>query len=189
MGIVLVDELAEVRLRGFALSFDRLAKASSFVFNAKSSNFISEVSFSYIDVLLVVAQVRDQLIHGWICWESPLPPATSEANPFIQKSLKEIFGGSRGVVHTFSYMISSVSISVRSCLIELQSFLQSKVDVDPKHRVLIYSSILFACIVPRMTRCFQVNYLRISVFFVHRIHRREEYRVSFAQILSSRYQS
>ena len=38
MGKVLVDELAGVRLCGFALAFDRLAKASTFVFNAKSSN-------------------------------------------------------------------------------------------------------------------------------------------------------
>ena len=35
-GIVLVDEQAGVRLRGFALAFDRLAKASTVVFNAKS---------------------------------------------------------------------------------------------------------------------------------------------------------
>ena len=46
MGTVLVDGQAEVRLRGFALAFDRLAKASTFVFNANSSNFISEVSCS-----------------------------------------------------------------------------------------------------------------------------------------------
>ena len=34
MGTVVVDEQAEVRLRGLALAFDRLAKASTFVFNA-----------------------------------------------------------------------------------------------------------------------------------------------------------
>ena len=39
MGTVLVGEQAGVRLRGY-----RLAKASTFVFNAKSSNCISEVS-------------------------------------------------------------------------------------------------------------------------------------------------
>ena len=32
------NELAGVRLCGFALAFDRLAKASTFVFNAKFSN-------------------------------------------------------------------------------------------------------------------------------------------------------
>ena len=38
---LLVDEQARVRLRGFALAFDRLAKASTFDFNAQSSNCIS----------------------------------------------------------------------------------------------------------------------------------------------------
>ena len=36
IGTVLVDEQAEVGLRGFALAFDRLVKASTFVFNANS---------------------------------------------------------------------------------------------------------------------------------------------------------
>ena len=36
---------------------------------------------------------------------------------------------------------------VRSCLIELQSFHQSKVDVDPIHRIFDVSSMLYACIV------------------------------------------
>ena len=92
---------------------------------------------------------------GWICWESPVPPATSEPNSFIQLSLKEIFGGGRGDSYTFSYMISPVSIiiafgiqlagscvvkddCVRSCLIELKSFLLSKFYVDPLHCVLMY---------------------------------------------------
>ena len=43
---VLVDEQAEVDLRGFALAFDRFAKANTFVFNANSSDFVSEVSCS-----------------------------------------------------------------------------------------------------------------------------------------------
>ena len=43
---VFVDELAEIRLCGFALAFDRLAKARAFDFNAQSSNCISEVSCS-----------------------------------------------------------------------------------------------------------------------------------------------
>ena len=37
IGTVLVDDLAGVRLLGFALAFDRLVKASTFVFNAKFS--------------------------------------------------------------------------------------------------------------------------------------------------------
>ena len=40
---VLVDELAESRLCGFVLAFDRLAKSPAFNFNAYSSNCISEV--------------------------------------------------------------------------------------------------------------------------------------------------
>ena len=39
MGTVLVDELAGVRLCGFALAFDRLAKASTFVFRPASQRF------------------------------------------------------------------------------------------------------------------------------------------------------
>ena len=68
---------------------------------------------------------------------------------------------------------------VRSCLIELKSFLLSKFHVDPIHCVLMFHPRFL--LVPCKTRCFQVNYIRISVFFVHRIHRREEYRQSFAQ--------
>ena len=34
MGIVFVNKLAEIRLCGFALAFDRLAEASTFDFNA-----------------------------------------------------------------------------------------------------------------------------------------------------------
>ena len=36
--------------------------------------------------------------------------------------------------------------SVRSCLMELQSFPQSKIDVDSIYRVLMFASMLFACI-------------------------------------------
>ena len=43
--------------------------------------------------------------------------------------------------------------SVRSCLIELQSFLQNKVDVDPTHRILMF----LPCFVHVLckTLCFQ----------------------------------
>ena len=37
IGTVFVDELAEIRLCGFALAFDRLAKASTFNFNARTA--------------------------------------------------------------------------------------------------------------------------------------------------------
>ena len=56
---------------------------------------------------------------------------------------------------------------VRSCLIELKSFLLSKFDVDPTHRVLMF--LLYFLLVPCKTRCFQVNVFRISVFLVQRI--------------------
>ena len=79
------------------------------------------------------------------------------------------------------------SVSFRSCLIELKSFFLSKFGVDPMHRVLMFLPLLL--MVPCKTRCFQVKFVRISVFFVHGTHRREEYRLSFAQNLSSRYQS
>ena len=69
---------------------------------------------------------------------------------------------------------------VRSCLIELQSFLQSKVDVDPIHRILMF----LPCFVHVLckTRCFQVDRVRILMVFVHGIHRQKEYCLSVAQI-------
>ena len=70
-------------------------------------------------------------------------------NSFIQSCFKEILGGGRGDANTFSYMTSPVfhpnnfrntisrecfvnNDSFRSSLIELQSFLQSNIDVYPK---------------------------------------------------------
>ena len=54
-----MDEQAEVRLRGFALDFDRLAKASTFVFNANSSDFVSEVSCSFSSSSLSIKSVTN----------------------------------------------------------------------------------------------------------------------------------
>ena len=71
MGKVLVDGLARVRLRGFALAFDRLAKASTFVFNAKLSNCISEVSCSLLSFSLLLKSATnlfkpwESLTDGW----------------------------------------------------------------------------------------------------------------------------
>ena len=76
---------------------------------------------------------------------------------------------------------------VRSCLVELKSFLLSKFEIDPVHRVLM-SSPLFL-LVPCKKWCFQANVMRIFVFFVHKIHRRYENCLSIAQILSSQCQS
>ena len=64
MGKVLVDELARVRLCGFALAFDRLAKARAFDFNAKIFELHLGGFLLVVVVLLVVAQVRDQLIQA-----------------------------------------------------------------------------------------------------------------------------
>ena len=77
--------------------------------------------------------------------------------------------------------------SVRSCLIEIQSFLQSKIDVDPIFCVLMS----FPCImhVLCMTRYTQVNLFRILMLFVSRINGQKEYCLSVARILTSRYQS
>ena len=48
---------------------------------------------------------------GWIRWVSLLLPDTSESNSFIQLSLKEIVGGGRCDINTFSYIISPDSIT------------------------------------------------------------------------------
>ena len=69
--------------------------------------------------------------------------------------------------------------SVRSCLIELQSFLQSKIDVDPIHCVLMFLPCFVHVLC--MTRCIQVDRIRILMVFVHRIHKKKEYCLSFAQ--------
>ena len=75
--------------------------------------------------------------------------------------------------------------SARSSLIELQSFLQSKIDVDPKNRVLM----LLPCFmhVLCMTRCIQVDRIKILMGFVHGIHKQKEYCLSVAQNLTSKY--
>ena len=128
-------------------------------------------------------------------WEPFACQATSGPNSFIQSFLKEIFAGGRGDSFTFSYMseFSSFHLNslrdtigwecivkddgVRSRLIELKTFLLSKFDVDPIHRVLMF----LPCFVHVLckTRCFQVDCQRIFVFFVHRIHRQKEYCLSF----------
>ena len=51
---VLADEQAEVRILGFALAFDRLEKASTFIFKANSSDCISEVSCSLLSFSLLL---------------------------------------------------------------------------------------------------------------------------------------
>ena len=88
---------------------------------------------------------------------------------------------------TISWECFMKNDSVRSCLIELQFFLQSKIDVDPIHRILM----LLPCFmhVLCMTRFFQVDRIRIPMVFVHGIYRQKEYGLPVVQILTSRYQS
>ena len=63
-GKVLVDELARVSLCGFASAFGRLAQASTFVFKGKIFELHLGGFLLVVVVLLVVAQVRDQLIQA-----------------------------------------------------------------------------------------------------------------------------
>ena len=53
---ILVDQQEGVRFRGFALAFDRVAKASTFVFNAKSSNCTSKVTCSLLSFSLLLLE-------------------------------------------------------------------------------------------------------------------------------------
>ena len=105
----------------------------------------------------------------------------------ILSRLRHLQFPSEQLSDTISWACFVKNDGVRSCLIELQSFLQSKIDVDPIHRILMF----LPCFVHVLckTRCFQVDRVRILVFFVHGIHRQKEYRLSFVQILSSQCQS
>ena len=89
--------------------------------------------------------------------------------------------------NTISWKCFLKNDCIGSSLIECQSLLLSKVDVDPIHRILMF----LPCFVHVLckTRCFQVDRLRILVFLIQRIHRPKEYCLSVAQILTSRYQS
>ena len=66
---------------------------------------------------------------------------------------------------------------VRSCMIELKSLVLSKFDVDPIHHVLV--SFPRFLLVPCKTWVGQVKLVRIFGFFVHEIHSRKEYCLSF----------
>ena len=68
IGIVLVDELAECRLRGFALTFDRLAKSPAFNLNAYSSNCNSEVSCSLSSWSLLFKFVTNSSCENFRCY-------------------------------------------------------------------------------------------------------------------------
>ena len=64
MGFVLVDELVGVRLCGFALAFDRPCKSTCIRFQRKIVELHLRGFLLVIVVLLVVPQVRDQLIQA-----------------------------------------------------------------------------------------------------------------------------
>ena len=62
---------------------------------------------------------------------------------------------------------------VRSSLIELQSFLQSKVDIDPIHHMLMFLPCFLHVLC--MTRYTQVDRIRILAILVHGIHKQKEH--------------
>ena len=64
MGTVLVDEQARVRLRGFALAFDRLAEGKYIRFQRHVFELHFRGFLLVVVVVLAVAQVRDQLIQA-----------------------------------------------------------------------------------------------------------------------------
>ena len=129
---------------------------------------------------------------GLVGWELFACRATSEPNSFIQSCFKEIFGGGQRwrtyfLVYDFSSFhpnnfrdTISWECCVKNdgvrCLIEFQSFLQSKIDVDPIHRVLMFLPCFMHVLCN--TRCSQVDPVRLLVFLVRRIHKQKEYCLS-----------
>ena len=122
----------------------------------------------------------------------------------LRSCFKEIFGGGRGDKYCLSKQFLSISQSfssynaigwkcslknncVRSCLIELQSFSDSKIDIDPKYRILMSLPCILQVSCETWYRV--VDILWIFVVFFSWINRQEEYRLSSAQILTSKYQS
>ena len=80
--------------------------------------------------------------------------------------------------NTISWECFKKNDSVQSCRIEPQSFRNSKIDVDPIHYVLM--SLPCFMHVLRMTRCIQVDRIKILMVFVHKIHKKKEYCLSVA---------
>ena len=109
-------------------------------------------NFLLVEQLLLL--VVEQLLN-------PIP----SSNDVSKKSLVDNFRD------TISWECFVKNDGVRSCLKELQSFLQSKVDVDQIHRVLMF----LPCFVHVLckTRCLQVDRVRILVIFVHRIDKQK----------------
>ena len=124
--------------------------------------------------------------------------------PIERSCFKEIFGGGRGDKYCLSYNFSPfLNLSaftnticwkcslkdncVRSCLIEVQSFSDSKINIDPKYRILMSLPCILQVSCETWYRV--VDILWIFVVFFSWINKQEEHRLSSAQILTSRYQS
>ena len=89
--------------------------------------------------------------------------------------------------NTISWKCLMKNDGVCSSLIELQSFLHSKIDVDPIHRVMMFNPCFMHVLC--MTRYTQVDHIRILEILVHEIHRQKEHCLSVTQNLTPRYQS
>ena len=132
------------------------------------------------------------------CWTtSPSDRwATSEPNSFIQSCFKEIFGGGRedaSASRIWLFQFPSEQLSEynklgvfreewwRSIVFDRTSIISS--EQIWCHSCFDVSSILF-CLYQARRETSRVYYIWIFMFLVHWIHRREEYRLSCAQILS-----
>ena len=89
--------------------------------------------------------------------------------------------------NTISWKCVMKNDCVRSSLIECKSLLNRKININPKYCVLVFLPCFMQVLC--MTRYTQVDRIRILVILVHGIHRQEEYCLSVAQNLTSRYQS
>ena len=76
---------------------------------------------------------------------------------------------------------------IRSCLMECESFFDSKININPEYRVLV--PLPCTMHVSRSTWYREVNMFRIFMVFVSWINKQEEHCLSSAQILTSKYQS
>ena len=89
--------------------------------------------------------------------------------------------------NTISWKCSLKDDCIRSSLIECQSFLNRKFNINPKYRVLMFLPCTMQVLCT--TWYIEVNLCRILMPFVSGINRQKEYCLSLAWILTSRYQS
>ena len=125
-------------------------------------------------------------LHSNVVYNSVFP--WGQASPAWQKISRKVSSWRRRLPMVWTCQdIISVAICwkcplksncVRSSLIECESLFNSKINIDPKYRILM----LFPCVlqVPGMTRYRVVNILWIFVVFVSWINRQEEHRLSSA---------